>query len=150
LIVSGGLARLHMSSGEIAMPRRDGREIACIWHYFPVPVFDPNHHILTFEPREATLVFESPPAGRRRRDARGLGLAVLTQREIDVVRLLLDGFSSEDIGHQLRVSVHTVRSHMQAIFRKIGVHSRPELLSRFISSPSRSRADLAPAEESGV
>ena len=58
-------------------------------------------------------------------------ISVLSQREREVLRaFLLDG-SSEDIAKTLSISLHTLRNHLKAIFRKLGVGSQVELLRRF-------------------
>ena len=58
-------------------------------------------------------------------------VAVLSQREREVLReFLLDG-SSEDTAKTLSISLHTVRNHFKAIFRKLEVGSQVELLRQF-------------------
>lgn len=73
------------------------------------------------------------PAGRRRRpvpepqmSTGGLDrpLSRLTPREGDVLGLLADGLTAEVIAGRLGVSSNTVRSHLQAVFSKLGVHSQ--------------------------
>lgn len=53
----------------------------------------------------------------------------LTAREREVARLVIDGLSSEDIAQALFISVHTVRDHVKAIFEKIGVSRRHDLIA---------------------
>lgn len=48
----------------------------------------------------------------------------LTPRERDVLGLLVNGKSTKQIVQQLGVSQSTVRTHVQNIFAKLGVHSR--------------------------
>jgi DNA-binding NarL/FixJ family response regulator len=48
----------------------------------------------------------------------------LTQRELEVLRLLVTGNTNHAIAAQLVVSDHTVRRHVQNIFAKLGVSSR--------------------------
>ncbi|HEX6207718.1 MAG TPA: response regulator transcription factor [Actinomycetota bacterium] len=50
----------------------------------------------------------------------------LTQREIDVLELLVEGASSQEIMEELHVSRNTVRTHIQNILTKLQVHSRLE------------------------
>lgn len=50
--------------------------------------------------------------------------ATLTPRESDVLEALLAGRSADEIAHQEVVSVATVRSHIQAVLRKLGVNSQ--------------------------
>lgn len=47
-------------------------------------------------------------------------------RQADVIRLLLDGKSNKLISRELAVSESTVKTHLQAIFRKLDVNSRTQ------------------------
>jgi len=49
---------------------------------------------------------------------------VLTRKEIETLRLLATGNSTEDIAHALNVSPHTVKTHIYNVFRKIHVSNR--------------------------
>ncbi len=55
-------------------------------------------------------------------------LARLSPRERDVLEHLLDGHRVSTIAQRLTVSEHTVRNHLKSMFRKLGVHSQPELI----------------------
>ena len=74
----------------------------------------------------------------RDREHRRLGLpdgpaARLTGREWDVLELMREGVTTAEIANRLFVSQTTVRSHVSAILRKLGVTSREaavELLNR--------------------
>ena len=57
------------------------------------------------------------------------GTAPLTERELAVVRLLPTRLSTREIGRELSVSVNTVRSQVQAIYRKLEVASRAEAVA---------------------
>jgi LuxR family maltose regulon positive regulatory protein len=48
----------------------------------------------------------------------------LTERELAVLRLLPSRLSTREIGRELYVSANTVRTHVRAIYRKVGVTSR--------------------------
>jgi len=50
-------------------------------------------------------------------------LSILTARELDVLRCLTEGLSRNQIGTLLHVSPNTVRTHIQSILHKLGVHS---------------------------
>lgn len=50
----------------------------------------------------------------------------LTERETDVLRLLVKGCSNREIGSQLGIAENTVRIHMGRIFDKLGVSDRTQ------------------------
>ena len=52
----------------------------------------------------------------------------LTSRETEVLRLLGDGLSNRRIARTLAISDHTVRTHLQAIYRKLGAAHRTDAL----------------------
>lgn len=66
---------------------------------------------------------------QRRRVSRELeaSLTSLTPRERDVYRLAARGLGREEIGTVLFISPDTVRTHLQRIYAKLGVHSQVEL-----------------------
>jgi DNA-binding CsgD family transcriptional regulator len=53
----------------------------------------------------------------------------LTAREREVAQLVIDGLTSEDIGQALFISAYTVRDHVKAIFAKVGVGRRHDLIA---------------------
>jgi two-component system response regulator DesR len=53
---------------------------------------------------------------------------VLTVREVEVLRLAKRGLPNPQIAQALHISPGTVRNHLSAIYRKLGVHSRQEAL----------------------
>jgi LuxR family transcriptional regulator, maltose regulon positive regulatory protein len=52
----------------------------------------------------------------------------LTDRELVVLRLLPTKLSQGEIANELYVSVNTVRTHIQVIYRKLGAASRREAI----------------------
>ena len=59
-------------------------------------------------------------------DYSDLAVSALTQREIEVLGLIAQGCTNIEIGTQLFISPHTVKSHMINIFNKFGVSDRTE------------------------
>jgi LuxR family transcriptional regulator, maltose regulon positive regulatory protein len=65
------------------------------------------------------------PAPRGRRSP----AAALTDRELAVLRLLATQLSQQELASELYVSVNTVRTHIQGIYRKLRVTSREEAIA---------------------
>jgi DNA-binding NarL/FixJ family response regulator len=71
-------------------------------------------------------------------DARGAEL--LTNREKQVVSLVVDGLNNREISEHLHLSEHTVKNHLFHIFEKLGISSRVELVLYAISQRDRHAA----------
>ncbi len=56
----------------------------------------------------------------------------LSERERDVVRLVIDGRSNDEIGGQLGIGGKTVETHLRRLFERHGLASRTELATRAI------------------
>jgi len=54
----------------------------------------------------------------------------LSPREGDILSHALEGMRVESIAEGCGISAHTVRNHLKSIYRKLGVHSRVELMRR--------------------
>ena len=62
---------------------------------------------------------------------RGTGsLDRLSERELDVVRLVVDGRSNDEIGARLGIGAKTVESHLRRLFERFDLASRTELATR--------------------
>jgi DNA-binding NarL/FixJ family response regulator len=59
----------------------------------------------------------------------------LTPREREIFESMLRGMRPPAIARALFISVHTVRRHAQAVFRKLDVHSQIELMNRYGGGP---------------
>jgi len=53
---------------------------------------------------------------------------VLSEREMEVLKLAVSGKSNKDIAESLNISLRTVQAHMRSIFNKLGVGSRSEAI----------------------
>jgi DNA-binding NarL/FixJ family response regulator len=51
---------------------------------------------------------------------------ILTEREMQVLRLVSLGYTNDQIAHQLHLSTRTIESHLTHIYNKLGVSSRTE------------------------
>lgn len=52
--------------------------------------------------------------------------SILTEREIEILELIAEGYTNNEIGHHLFISPHTVKSHMINIFNKLNVSDRTQ------------------------
>jgi DNA-binding NarL/FixJ family response regulator len=67
---------------------------------------------------------------QRRRERRHVeALRDLTDREREVFQLAAEGLRKDEIGERLYMSPATARTHLQRIYRKLGVHSQSELMA---------------------
>ncbi len=57
-------------------------------------------------------------------------LPALTQREREVLRLLADGLSNEEIGKQLFISPETVRTHVRKAMEKLDADTRTQAVAK--------------------
>lgn len=60
----------------------------------------------------------------------GEKLPELTQRERDVLRLLADGLSNDEIGKRLFISPETVRTHVRKAMEKLDADTRTQAVAR--------------------
>jgi two-component system, NarL family, response regulator NreC len=60
--------------------------------------------------------------------ARPKSTETLTPREMDVLKLIVQGYTNRQIGEELSISIRTVESHRANLSEKLGLHSRVELV----------------------
>jgi DNA-binding NarL/FixJ family response regulator len=56
-------------------------------------------------------------------------IANLTDREMEILRLMQQGLPNKSISRQLGIELSTVKNHVHSILAKLGVHSRGEAIS---------------------
>jgi two-component system NarL family response regulator len=83
-------------------------------------------------------------------------LAVLTPREREVLFHLVEGAGRKEVAERLQVSANTVRTHLQSLMAKLGVHSTLEVVAltrprlealpeiRLLRGPTTSTGDRPP------
>jgi DNA-binding CsgD family transcriptional regulator len=54
----------------------------------------------------------------------------LTPREIDVLTALADGLGNKAVARRLGISPHTVKFHIESLFRKLGAATRTEAVAK--------------------
>jgi LuxR family transcriptional regulator, maltose regulon positive regulatory protein len=107
---------LDLAGGEVVVPfARAADDLAPLLERFPVL---------------ATRWPAALPAGADDGGAPAARPAALTPREIDVLRLLATGSSAVAISDELAVSVTTVKTHLAAAYRKLGVRGRRDAVRR--------------------
>lgn len=91
--------------------------------------------VATFLLVVATILFlnsDTSPSEQGKGEARGCRAIVkshaLTAREADVLELLAQGHSQKKISELLYIAPTTVQSHTKAIYRKLGIHTKQELI----------------------
>lgn len=62
------------------------------------------------------------------------GAQVLSERELEVARLILRGYSSKAMAERLGISPETVKVHRRHLYAKLDISAQPELFSLFIQS----------------
>jgi DNA-binding NarL/FixJ family response regulator len=85
-------------------------------------------------PRVIQNLFDAMEStGGEQAEAHGRPAASLTQRETDILALLAEGKSNRDISRSLFLSEKTVKAHLAAIFRKLGVSNRTQAAMAAVS-----------------
>jgi DNA-binding NarL/FixJ family response regulator len=56
----------------------------------------------------------------------------LTQRELEILKGIVEGLTDRSIGESLFISEHTVRSHIKSLYRKLRVSSKAQAVARAI------------------
>jgi DNA-binding NarL/FixJ family response regulator len=56
--------------------------------------------------------------------------ALLTPRELDVLGAIGEGLTNKAIARRLDISLHTVKFHIESLFRKLGARTRTEALAK--------------------
>ena len=77
------------------------------------------------EPGAARTADGQPPSA-------GAELDALTPREREVLDMLAEGLSNKEIAWRLKISEHTVKSHVASIFAKLNVSTRTEAVTQGI------------------
>ena len=63
-------------------------------------------------------------------------LRLLTRREAEVLAMTSRGFTNEQVGARLAVTVHAVKFHLASIYRKLGVTNRTEAAAVYLGATS--------------
>jgi LuxR family transcriptional regulator, maltose regulon positive regulatory protein len=89
----------------------------------------PRRLLAAFEPEPPDRTGRTDRTDLTYRAARGL-LDPLSERELDVLRLLATDLDGPEIARRLFISVNTLRTHTKNIYAKLGVQSRRAAVTR--------------------
>ena len=67
---------------------------------------------------------------------------LLTPREAQVVDAIADGLTNKAIARRLGISLHTVKFHVESVFRKLGASTRAEAVARAAERRREETIDL--------
>jgi DNA-binding NarL/FixJ family response regulator len=82
------------------------------------------------EAARAAALVEQIKTGRHSAAPAGKPDPPLTNRELEILRLVATGLGTKEIASQLRLSEHTVHRHIANILNKLGVPSRAAAVAR--------------------
>jgi PAS domain S-box-containing protein len=74
--------------------------------------------------RRGTAGAKTRPAAEKRKAVSANPVRKLTPREVEVLRLVASGTSTQDIAHTLGIQTSTVSNHIQHILDKLGAHTK--------------------------
>jgi DNA-binding NarL/FixJ family response regulator len=78
--------------------------------------------------RLARQVTSAAPVSPEATSGKVIGLEVLSLRERQVLELIAQGISNQEIGERLALSHKTIARHRERIMKKLNMHSRTELV----------------------
>src|SRR5262249_59667371 len=78
----------------------------------------------------AGLVVRSEQPSRPGFRAFGDEAALLTPREVEILALIGDGLGNKEVARRLGISGHTVKFHLESLFRKLAAGSRAEAVHK--------------------
>lgn len=57
----------------------------------------------------------------------------LTKREVEILKLIAEGHSHKEASDKLLISNYTINQHLKNIYKKLGVHSKKELIQKVVA-----------------
>jgi LuxR family transcriptional regulator, positive regulator of biofilm formation len=74
----------------------------------------------------------------------------LSSREIEIIGKLAEGLTNDEIAGQLHISLYTVKTHLQNIYRKVEVSNRTQAILWASKNLAGNRIDLSWLRETDV
>ncbi len=109
-LMAGGAAGVILKSEEPALFVACARKVLANQRWIPEPVVD------------------GPAAGQSRGKSALRPVDTLTRREKSIVGCLLQGWRNREIARYLSITEQTVKNHLRAVYDKVGVSDRLELV----------------------
>jgi len=141
ILVAGGsrpstmLATVQAMARELARTFGGNRDLAASSHAVETP--DGRYELRATLVQAAypahgplVVVAVTPPGGAAPSGAELQGRFHLTQREVEVVRLLVKGARDRTIAHALGVQLSTARHHVEHVLMKLGIQARAAVAAR--------------------
>lgn len=88
-----------------------------------------SHEEKFFQVKLEILQYRMGNAFRVHTYSPGSNDSAITPRQHDIIRLVVQGCSTQEIADRLNISVNTVKNHKQLLFRKLNVKSSVELVN---------------------
>jgi PAS domain S-box-containing protein len=132
--LSRDLAELLRGAGEspqvgiAPLRRRDGDAVLVRYQARAASAANVDLVVCVAHPRRV-LPAELTPQEAAARRPRSRDNRELTDRELEIVQLMADGFENEEISGQLYISIETVKSHVRRVLQKLDARSRTHAVS---------------------
>lgn len=92
------------------------------------------HGLIVRSPRARTGGFSAVQEAEAR--------TLLTPREAQILDAIADGLTNKAIARRLGISLHTVKFHVESVFRKLGASTRTEAVARATERRREETIDL--------
>jgi DNA-binding NarL/FixJ family response regulator len=113
-------------SGVADVTRADGGRVTAEWAGHPA--------VVTGEKLILFVAIRTSRRSRQRGDHGSDALELLSDRELEVIRLIAMGSSGPEIADELQLAHNTVRTHVRNAMGKVGARSRAHLVAKSLSS----------------
>lgn len=119
---AGGFLRIFLDEGDPVrqlLLEADDRDILPDYVHSLLDAFNPD--------------MEMPPATRPDSRAEDVLVDPLSERELEVLELIAEGLTNQEVASRLYLSAHTVKVHTRNIYSKLDVHNRTEAVTTAIA-----------------
>jgi LuxR family maltose regulon positive regulatory protein len=83
-------------------------------------------HLLAYTDKLLAAFSPAAPAGKPELEA---ALEPLSERELDILRLIAEGYTNQEIAETLVIAVSTVKSHINHLYGKLGIQRRTQAVA---------------------